>query len=56
LNVKEQGELCIFSSKISPGDIVQGKLEDSYFLSALAAIAETPNRVKDMFMCQTIQK
>lgn len=52
LNVKENGSMSIFKESIEPSDIIQGKLEDSYYLSALAAIAETPSRIKSMFLSQ----
>ena len=36
-------------STISPNDIKQGSVGNCYFLAALSALAEEPNRVKEMF-------
>jgi len=39
---------------IQPDDIMQGALGDCYFLSALSAIAEVPERIKRLFITTTI--
>lgn len=44
----------VFDS-ISPNDILQGKLGDCYFLSALSAIAEFPKRIERCFDTQEYQ-
>lgn len=38
---------------ISPNDILQGMLGDCYLLSAMAAIAEYPDRIKKLFLKRT---
>ena len=38
----EHEKLAIFQGMIEPADILQGRIDDSYLLSALAAISETP--------------
>jgi hypothetical protein len=40
----------IFKDQEVPADIIQGKLNNSYFLSVLSAIAENPERIKAMFL------
>jgi hypothetical protein len=42
----------IFHNKISPDDIKQGYLGDCYFLAALAALAENPTRIANLFLTQ----
>lgn len=37
------------SDNFTPADILQGQLGNCYFLSAIAGIAEKPNRIKKMF-------
>jgi calpain-15 len=39
---------------IQPDDIMQGNLGDCYFLSALSAIAEVPERIKRLFITTTL--
>jgi hypothetical protein len=50
LNREEDGPMQIFKDQRVPADIIQGKLNDSYFLSVLSAIAENPERIKAMFL------
>ena len=46
--------LAVFDD-IQPGDIVQGALGDSYFLAAISALAERPERIKRLFITQEVQ-
>ena len=50
LNKPDDGPIAIFKGKIEPSDIKQGRLSDSFFLSAISAIAEHPERIKKMFV------
>jgi hypothetical protein len=40
----------IFKDSISPSDIKQGFLGDCYFLAGLAALAEKPDRIANLFL------
>ena len=40
--------------RIDAGDITQGLLGDCFLLSALAALAEQPKRIKDMFLSKSV--
>lgn len=40
----------IFDKKISPKDPIQGKLGDCYFLAGVAALAERPDRIFNLFL------
>ena len=44
----------IFSNEISPNDIEQGALGTCYFLAALSAFAEDPERVRTRFITQEV--
>lgn len=56
LTREEDGPMEIFKDEVLPGDLIQGKLNDSYFLSVLSAIAEKPERIKGMFLSQTLNE
>ena len=43
-------EAKIFKSKITPNSIKQGFLGDCYFLAGLAALAEKPERILNLFL------
>ena len=45
----EDGDCEIFTIDPSPSDINQGKLDDSYFLSAVSVIAQKGDRIKNIF-------
>lgn len=40
----------MFVDKANPQDIIQGGLGDCYFLAGLAALAERPDRIWDLFL------
>ena len=44
----------IFPEKFSPGEIIQGVLNNNTFLSVVAALAENPNFIKSIFITQEI--
>ena len=46
----------IFQGKIEPGDIKQGYLGDCYFLAGLAALAERPDRIFNLFLLEEINE
>jgi calpain-15 len=48
--VDADGKLHLFAGKIEPNDIKQGQIGDCYFLSSLAALAEKPDRIRNMFL------
>lgn len=48
-------KLAVFDD-IQPGDIQQGALKDSYFLAALSALAEKPERIKQLFITKEPQE
>ncbi len=46
----------LFSKKIGPSDIKQGYLGDCYFLAGLAAIAERPDRIFNLFLLRDLNQ
>lgn len=46
-------DFSIFNTHIDPCDIIQGSLGNCYFLSALSAMAEFPDRIKRIFASAT---
>jgi hypothetical protein len=46
----------IFVDKIGPGDIIQGKLGDCYYLAGLAALTERPNRILNLFVTTEVNE
>jgi len=48
-----KGNYCLFN-EIKPDSVVQGQLNDSYFLSCISSLAEIPQRIKDLFLIQKI--
>jgi hypothetical protein len=46
----------VFDKDIDPKDIQQGGLGDCYFLSAISAIAENPERIRKIFLTRDVQK
>lgn len=47
------GKCEVFREKVEPGDISQGFLGDCYFLGSLAAVAEEPKRVFQLFPAES---
>ena len=43
-------KMDIFPEKVSPNDVVQGGLGDCWFLTAISALAEYPERIKKLFL------
>lgn len=41
---------------LGPNDIKQGRCGDCYFLASLSALAEYPERIKRIFLTQTINE
>lgn len=46
----------LFSRKIGPSDIKQGYLGDCYFLAALAAVVERPDRIFNLFLLRQLNQ
>ena len=46
----------VFVGGVDPNDINQGQLGDCYYLAALSSLAEFPDRVKALFVTQTINE
>ena len=46
----DEGKLELFKDMIEPADIKQGALGNCYFLSALSALAEWPDRIRKLFV------
>lgn len=53
-NTDPSDKLEIFKNGIEPADIVQGKIDNSYLLAAIAAIAEGTDRTTKMFLCHEV--
>jgi len=47
------GEDALVYDNVASGDIIQGQLGDCYFLAAISAIAEHPDRLKRLFLTKT---
>eukprot|EP00439_Symbiodinium_sp_Y106_P076683 s1128_g15.t2 len=45
----DKGEIRVFSDSITPCDIHQGALGDCWYLAALAAVAEQPQLIRELF-------
>ena len=55
LNDESKGKLQLYiDGEIKNDDIIQGKLSDSYFLSVISSIAESPERIKGLFVSNQI--
>jgi calpain-15 len=44
----------IFNDIVEPSDIAQGYLGDCYFLAGLAALAERPDRIFNLFLVKDL--
>jgi hypothetical protein len=49
-----KGPFTVYDDPIDPNDIMQGRLGDCYFLSAICAIAEWQKRVKTLFLTRKV--
>ncbi|KRX05710.1 hypothetical protein PPERSA_09850 [Pseudocohnilembus persalinus] len=49
-------KLNIFQQQIQPDNIVQGKLGNNYFLSALSCLAERPHLIEKLFITKQINE
>jgi hypothetical protein len=49
-----KGPFTVYDDPIDPNDIMQGRLGDCYFLSAICAIAEWQKRVKKLFLTRKV--
>jgi hypothetical protein len=47
---EQRSQIAIFVGGVSPNDIDQGQLGDCWLLCAIAAVAEFPSKIKDMFV------
>jgi calpain-15 len=55
-DVYGDGTYSLFGSNgVTPKDIYQGSIGNCWFMSALSAIAEKPNRVESMFLNNQIE-
>jgi calpain-15 len=54
-DVYGRGNYALFDS-IDPSDIKQGDCGDCYFLSGLASLAESPDRVRSLFLTQELNE
>lgn len=50
-----EGNYCLYRN-IGPNDIIQGKCGDCYFLSTLSSFAETPDRIKKIFLNKEVNE
>lgn len=54
-DVYGKGNFCLYN-KIGPSDIKQGYCGDCYFLSSISSLAESEERVKELFLTKEINK
>ena len=47
---------AVIRDTIQPTDVVEGKLGNGYFVSALACLAERPNLLDKLFITQEYQR
>ena len=45
-----EGEIEVFKEGINPNDIIQGDLEDQWFLAAVQALSENPSLIERLFI------